>query len=44
MPKIYENVKKKVEAQTSGVPHLNFTSHLWSTTVSVNSLMVLTSQ
>ena len=42
MPKIYEAVKKEVEAQLAGVPHISFTSDLWSTTVSVNSLMSLT--
>lgn len=42
MPKLYENCKKGVEGQLKGVPHFSFTSDLWSTTVSVNSLMSLT--
>jgi len=42
MPKLYENCKKGVESQLEGVAHFSFTSDLWSTTVSVNSLMSLT--
>ena len=42
MPKIYETVRKQVEVEIAGVPHISFTSDLWSTTVSVNSLMSLT--
>ena len=41
MPKLYENCKKGVENQLKGVPHFSFTSDLWSTTVSVNSLISL---
>ena len=42
MPKIYETVRKQVEVEIAGVSHISFTSDLWSTTVSVNSLMSLT--
>ena len=42
MPKIYETVRKQVEVEIAGVPHISFTSDLWSTTVSVNSLMSFT--
>ena len=42
MPKLYENCKKGVESEIKGVRNFSFTSDLWSTTVSVNSLMSLT--
>ena len=42
MPKIYETVRKQVKVEIAGVSHISFTSDLWSTTVSVNSLMSLT--
>ena len=42
MPKLHENCKKGVESQLKGVPQFNFTSDLWSMTISVNSLMSLT--
>ena len=31
-----------MEVQIAGVPHISFSSDLWSTTVSVNSLISLT--
>ena len=42
MPKIYETVRKQVEVEIAGTSHISFTRDLWSTTVSVNSLMSLT--
>ena len=42
MPKIYETVRKQVEVEIAGVSHIHFTSDLWNTTVSGNSLMSLT--
>ena len=42
MPRVHETVKKEVEVQIAGVPHISFMSELWGTTVSVNSLMSLT--
>ena len=42
MPTIYDTVKKEVEVQIADVPYMSFASDLWSTTVSVNSLMSLT--
>ena len=42
MPTIYDTVKKEVEVQIADVPYISFTSDLWSTTVSVKSLMSLT--
>ena len=42
IPTIYENVKADVVVQIADVPHTSFTSYLWSTTVSVNSLTSLT--
>ena len=42
VPRICSSIKRKVEQQLVGVPHISFTSDLWSTTLSVSSLISLT--
>ena len=42
LPKLYDSIKRKVEEQLVNVAHISFTSDLWSTTLSVNSLISLT--
>ena len=42
LPNIYERTRQKVESKIKEAKVLSFTSDLWSTTVSVNSLMSLT--